>query len=230
MKVEFWLATKKSESAVEIGKFPPVYSKQLDTFAFQKIAKAKNLQVKIRPTKGNWSTIQANSKEDHEMVKQILRQSDAGGHTYPRKEEKKQALVLKNLPHEYEEELKEEIERESGVKVEIKPLKTAKSTKDGYKLNAFVVTCDAKDAKEVTKVNGLFYHIVKWEPTFRDAETASVTGTPQPSVSTSPAVENVPDNTNPWTALSQKRETKKRNSFVPIAANPDIPALTRDAT
>ena len=67
---------------------PPVYSRQLNTFAFSKIAK-EPVRVKILPAKGNRHALHAAKKENHEKVKQLLKRNDAALGDTPFPEQKK---------------------------------------------------------------------------------------------------------------------------------------------
>lgn len=142
--------------------FPPLVTRGMNTVLFLAEAGKRNVDCTVS-TRGAKQTIKTTNKADHDKIKEMLKDSDVGGHSYPMEEERRVSLVLKGLPHEYIDFLKAEIKTLTGIEVDVNLMTTPKSKKGGYKLNVFVVSCPKKEAKTVTEANRIFHHIVKWE-------------------------------------------------------------------
>lgn len=158
--------TQKKEKPM--NHFPPIITRGMDTWVFQKHAKDNNIEVCIKSSRGR-QTITATKKEDYEALKQMIRDGNTGGHTYPTQEERRSAVVLKGLPHECDPlEIQSEIEQRTSYKVEVRHMKTDASREGGYKVNLFVVSGESPQMKEVTSLSNIMYHRVHWEKLIKD--------------------------------------------------------------
>lgn len=152
-------------------KLPPVIVEDVDTWLFQKIVKEKNIDVCIKSGRQK-HTITAKTQEDLNILRQIVKDSDAGGFTYPTQDEKRTAVVLKGLPAESDrDDLINEIKEKTGHVVEVNRLRTDAAREGKYELNMFVVSGEAKIMKDVTELNCLAYHRIRWEKLLKDDVT-----------------------------------------------------------
>lgn len=155
--------TKADEPSPKTVRPPPIMTREMDTVAFKKLALENKIPCTFK-IRGNSQTILTNNLENHELLKNLIKSTDTGGHTFPTSAEKRTVLVLRGVPFEFgSQAVKEDIQLETGEIVEVREMTTDKSKAAGYKLNLYVVSGAKDSMTTVAKLRYVLSHSIKWE-------------------------------------------------------------------